>query len=224
MTQPVGWRHILNFHGIGPNSRDLDPGEDEVWLEEAAFEAILDVIRPQDRVGLTFDDGNMSDLEVALPHLLRRKLEAEFFISTDKIGSHGYLDESQLRKIAAAGMRVGSHGVSHSSWREFDAAGLRDELVASRDVLGEILGECVERAACPLGAYDRRVLRELHRSHYTRVYTSDGGLAHESQWLQARTSLGPGDSPASIRRLLGASRWSPDNLSRRFKTAIKRRR
>jgi peptidoglycan/xylan/chitin deacetylase (PgdA/CDA1 family) len=217
-------RHILNFHGIGPTHRELDPGEAAVWLEQAAFEAIVNAIRPEDRVWLTFDDGNSSDVEIAIPLLLRRNLKAGFFISTGKIGLQGYLDESQIREIAQAGMLVGSHGVSHTSWRGFDATVLRVELEESRARLEGILSKPVEHAACPLGAYDRRVLHGLRQAGYTCAYTSDGGPTCGDHWLQARSSLHSHDGPESTRRLLDARFNGVDNLTRRFKTAVKRRR
>lgn len=216
-------RHILNFHGIGPLYRELDPGEDAFWLDQVAFEAILEAIRPEDKVSLTFDDGNLSDLEIAIPLLLRRNLKASFFISTGKIGSKGYLAEPQVREIENAGMIVGSHGVSHTSWRGFDETGLRAELEGSRTRLEEILGKPVAHAACPLGAYDRRVLQGLRQAGYTCVYTSDGGPARSDQWLQPRTSLRSHDGFESTRRLLDSSFHGIENVSRRFKTAIKRR-
>jgi peptidoglycan/xylan/chitin deacetylase (PgdA/CDA1 family) len=224
LSTPPSQRQILNFHGIGATNRELDPGEDGVWLDEATYEAILEIIRPQDRAWITFDDGNHSDLAIALPHLLRRNLKAEFFISTGKIGIDGYLDEAGVREIDAAGMLVGSHGISHTSWRGLDDLELRAELEGCRDRLEGILGRSIVHAACPLGAYDRRVLRGLRQARYTRVYTSDGGQARVNAWLQARTTLHSNDTPTSVRRLLDTSYWGADNITRRFKTAIKRRR
>lgn len=217
-------RHVLNFHGIGPIRKALDPGEERVWLEQARFESLLDVIEPDDPIALTFDDGNASDLTIALPQLLKRNLKAEFFISTGKIGIDGYLDEAQIREIARAGMEIGSHGISHRAWRDFDESGLKTELEGSRAALEEILGSPVVRAACPLGSYDRRVLRGLEQAGYRRVYTSDGGPSRSDQWLQPRTSLGPADGPDSTRRLRATRYNGLENLLQRLKTAIKRRR
>lgn len=220
----ISRRHILNFHGIGPISKTLDPGEADVWIETRAFEQILDVLPRDESVAITFDDGNASDLEIALPALLRRGLLAEFFVNTDKLGLEGYLDVAQVKELAAAGVEIGSHGLAHRSWRGCDDAALRHELEGSRKVLEDILDKAVTHCACPLGAYDRRVLRGLKRAGYTRVYASDGGTARADARLQARTSLGPNDSPPSVRRPLATHPRGFDSLLRQIKTTIKRLR
>lgn len=218
------FRYNLTFHGLGPKPRALSAGEDAVWLDHDAFEEMLDAIEPGSSTWLTFDDGNASDLNLAVPSLLRRKLKADFFISTGKIGCEGYLNASQVREIANAGMGIGNHGNSHTSWRKFDDSGLSKELKKSREALEEIVGKPIDRASCPFGDYDRRVLRALRRAGYSRVYTSDGGIADTSRWLQPRTSLHRHDSPDTIRKLLSTNNYSTKNIVRRLKTAIKRRR
>ena len=60
----------VTVHGIGPPPRPLDPGEERMWVSVEQFERVVDVAADRDDVRLTFDDGNVSDLEVALPRLL----------------------------------------------------------------------------------------------------------------------------------------------------------
>ena len=68
---------IINVHGIGTTERALDPGEDETWVSVGQFERMLDLAAGRDDVRFTFDDGNESDITVALPRLLERGLTAE---------------------------------------------------------------------------------------------------------------------------------------------------
>jgi hypothetical protein len=65
---------VLNvcFHGIGSPRRELEPGEDEYWISVSAFHQILDAIAGRKDIRLSFDDGNISDVEVGLPALLER--------------------------------------------------------------------------------------------------------------------------------------------------------
>jgi peptidoglycan/xylan/chitin deacetylase (PgdA/CDA1 family) len=73
---------VLNlcFHGIGVPGRELEPGEENNWVEAAQFEELLDVIVRFPSVRISFDDGNSSDAELALPALRRRNLTATFFV------------------------------------------------------------------------------------------------------------------------------------------------
>jgi len=180
---------ILTFHGVGPVSRPMDDGERECWLERKALEALLDLVRGLAHVQLTFDDGNRSDVEIALPALLARGLVATFFVCSGRLHQPSFLSREHLLKLRASGMAVGSHGVAHIPWRKLAAPQLCDELQTSRRVLESACAAPVDAAACPFGAYDRTVLAALRRAGYRRAYTSDGGASAENQWLQARTTI-----------------------------------
>ena len=63
---------ILTVHGIGTPVRTLEPGEDAAWVSSTQFEMVLDAAVGRNDVWITFDDGNASDVEIALPRLLER--------------------------------------------------------------------------------------------------------------------------------------------------------
>ncbi len=193
---------ILNFHGVGPVVRDIDDGERNCWLDQDHFEAVLDLIRDQPQIRLTVDDGNASDFEQVLPALLRRGLRATFFICSGRLDQPTFLSRQQVRELLAAGMGVGSHGVAHRAWRQLAPSQLTDELEGSRKVLEQVCSRPVEAAACPFGAYDGAVLKGLRRAGYRSVFTSDGGDATESQWLQGRTTVRGSTTLVDIERLV----------------------
>jgi peptidoglycan/xylan/chitin deacetylase (PgdA/CDA1 family) len=183
---------IVTFHGVGDPPRALEAGEERVWLTTDGFRDALDAIAAADDAEITFDDGNASDVEVALPELRARGLRATFFVVADRLGSPGFLSAEDMRELVAAGMAIGSHGVRHVPWRGLDRAELEAETAGSRATLEEALGTPVEQAALPFGSYDRRALRAARAAGYRRVLSSDGGRARSGAWLQPRTSLGPG--------------------------------
>ena len=78
----AGGRWVVNVtvHGIGAPARPLDDGEDQVWISVEQFEGLLDAAVGRPDVTVTFDDGNLSDLEIGLPRLLERGLKARFYI------------------------------------------------------------------------------------------------------------------------------------------------
>jgi peptidoglycan/xylan/chitin deacetylase (PgdA/CDA1 family) len=193
---------VLTVHGIGPALRPLDPGEDGTWVTVEQFEQVLDAVVGRTDVRLTFDDGNVSDVEIGLPRLLERGLLAEFFVLAGLLGEPGRLNAADVRKLHDAGMRVGSHGWAHRDWRRIDPSLQAQEFRDSRRALGELTGRSVSRVAIPFGSYDRHVLRHLRRTGVTRVYTSDGGRARPDSWLQARTSLHADIGPEWIRSVL----------------------
>jgi peptidoglycan/xylan/chitin deacetylase (PgdA/CDA1 family) len=91
----------LTFHGIGRTERNLEPGEELLWLDEEEFASALDAIVGRGDVRITFDDGNASDVEHALPQLRQRGLTATFFVVAGRLGAPGFLDATGIRALAA---------------------------------------------------------------------------------------------------------------------------
>jgi peptidoglycan/xylan/chitin deacetylase (PgdA/CDA1 family) len=212
----------LTFHGVGPIERPLEPGEDLFWLDEDEFETVLDSVASRGDVRITFDDGNISDLHQALPQLSRRGLRATFFVVAGRLNTRGFLDERGVQALADAGMGIGCHGMRHRSWRHLDEGALQEEIVGAKRLLEEVLDRPVTEAACPFGAYDRRVLTSLRRHGYRRAFTSDTGFARAGDWLQARNSVRPGKAAEVIERVLETEASAPQVLRRRAKRAVKR--
>src|SRR3954470_2683415 len=137
----------LTFHGIGEPGRRLDPGESDVWVTREQFLAHLDAAAGRDDVRITFDDGNASDLEHALPALRERGLTATFFVVAGRLGQPTFLDAAGVRELAGAGMRIGCHGMRHRPWRGLDQRTLDEELVQAKRVLEAIIERPVAEAA-----------------------------------------------------------------------------
>jgi peptidoglycan/xylan/chitin deacetylase (PgdA/CDA1 family) len=220
---PSGRVLNLCFHGIGTPGRELEPDEDQFWVEPDVFAAMLDAVAGQPRVRISFDDGNESDVVHALPALRDRGLTASFFVLAGRIGQPGSLSAAGIATLAGQGMTVGSHGMGHRDWRTVDDAGLRLELTDAADQISAAAGRPVTRAACPFGSYDRRVLTALRRHGYERVYTVDGGGARAGAWQQARYTVRSDDTAAGIAAL--AARPDGPRLPaavRAGKTVVKR--
>jgi peptidoglycan/xylan/chitin deacetylase (PgdA/CDA1 family) len=211
----------LTFHGTGTCSRALDPGEEDVWLGADEVASVLDAAAGRDDVRITFDDGNASDVEHALPALRDRGLHATFFVVAGRLGAPGFLDAGALHELAAAGMPVGCHGMAHRAWRGLDGAALEEELVAAKGALEDVLGGPVSEAACPFGSYDRQVLARLRRAGYQRVYTSDRGTTRADAWLQPRNTLQRGRGTAPLVEAVAPDRPAAA-LQRRAKLTAKR--
>jgi peptidoglycan/xylan/chitin deacetylase (PgdA/CDA1 family) len=212
----------LTFHGVGETARRLDPGEAEVWVSRDTFLRVLDSAAGREDVRITFDDGNDSDCDHALPALRERGLRATFFVCGGRVDQPGFLSADRVRELADAGMRIGSHGMDHRRWRGLGAEELRTELVQSKARLEEIVERPVTEAACPFGAYDRHVLRTLRTLGYERVYTSDRGTARADHFLQARNSVGPTDGPDLLERIESLHSAPHKALGRHAKLAVKR--
>jgi peptidoglycan/xylan/chitin deacetylase (PgdA/CDA1 family) len=213
----------LCFHGIGAPDRELEPDEERYWVGEEQFAELLDVAARYPRLRLTFDDGNASDAEIALPALQRRGLRASFFVIAGRIGARGSLGADAVRALADAGMTVGSHGQRHRPWRSLDAAAAREELVDARAAIAAAAGAAVDEASCPFGAYDRRALSAVRDAGFRRVYTVDEVPARPDAWLQGRYTILSSHTGAELERLgQGSDGSASERVLRTARSAVKR--
>ncbi len=146
---------------------------------------------PARTVALTFDDCYRDNLVAA--HLLAEHgLPATFFIPTAYVGSgrvfpwdHGqpplaHLTWDDLREMVRLGFEVGSHTVTHADLGAVTPERARRELIDSRAVLQEQLGQPVRWLAYPFGGVDNfrpEWLRLAVEAGYEGCLSGHGGLA-----------------------------------------------
>ena len=211
----------LCFHGIGRCRVEREPGEARYWMQEEVFLGILDAVTARQDVHLSFDDGNVSDVDIALPALRERGLSATFFVLAGRLDEASSLSAQDLRDLRAAGMAIGNHGWRHISWRGLGPRDEQREFMEARSVLEEACGAGVTTAALPLGRYDRAVLSGLRRAGYQTVFTSDKFPAGPSSWLQARYSVTADDTVESVMAMADA-KWGRSEVRNLAASAVKR--
>jgi peptidoglycan/xylan/chitin deacetylase (PgdA/CDA1 family) len=132
--------------------------------------------RPGSLVGLTFDDGYADFLANALPVLRHHGFTATVFALAGRLGGDNAWDEQGprkplltadgLRRVAAAGMEIGSHGWAHVPLPETGEPGLVQEIEASRAVLSELAGADVRGFCYPYGAVNGEVVQRVRDAGY----------------------------------------------------------
>lgn len=184
-------RSTIILHGIGAPQRPLETGEEVFWISRDQLCRTLDQIlsMEDDAPEITFDDGNVSDIEIALPELSARQLRATFFLLTARLNTAGSLRSDDVRTLVAAGHRIGLHGHAHVDWRKLDSAGRSREFVTARDCLSKLAGHPVEVAAAPFGLYNRQTVQDLRNLGFRALYTSDRGVAHGQDFIRPRNCL-----------------------------------
>lgn len=124
---------------------------------------------------ITFDDGDASNLDQALPILQKTGLAAVFFITRSFVGQRGMLSGAGVRELADAGMVIGSHGLSHRFLNTLSPAALEIELASSRDFLQQLTGRPVALLSLPGGRGGPREIRAAHAAGYRSVLGSRPG-------------------------------------------------
>ena len=138
-------------------------------------------------VAITFDDGDVSNIEVALPMLRERGMSAEFFITSDFIGQPGMLTAADVRALAEAGMGIGAHGRSHAFLEDLDEEALDAELRDSRARLSAIIDRDVDTLALPGGRGGERERSAALAHGYRQLFGSVPGpnrTTGDGDWQQ----------------------------------------
>jgi len=180
---------ILMYHGLHAGERDDGHFEPVYSVHPDAFAAQLDWLARNGRrtirldaieraregdVVITFDDGDVSNVRVALPLLAARGMVAEFMVTSDFVGTPGWLAEADIATLLEAGMGVQAHGRSHRFLEDLDAASMRAELADSRERL-RALGAKVCAVALPGGRGGARERDAAFDIGYRRMLTSIPG-------------------------------------------------
>lgn len=217
---------ILNFHGIGMPHDGLPADELPYWIPEARFEAVIQrlaAMRQQGRlVDVTFDDGNKSDLDLAVPILLNAGLKADFYILTGRLSDTRYLSADNIRTLIESGMGIGLHGQDHKDWRQLGQSELHQETGDARQVLASVAGYPIDKVSIPFGAYNARLIRYLKAAGFAAIMTSDGGTTSKTSTIQARTSIRSDMSDRDIENILSGNQSILAALRRKASCFVRR--
>ncbi|MFM7133876.1 MAG: polysaccharide deacetylase family protein [Planctomycetota bacterium] len=217
----------LTFHGIGAPHRGVEGAELAYWIDAGFYRAILDLVKDRRDVSITFDDGNRSDVDIALPELRARGLSAEFFVCAGRLASDEYLSPEDIRTLLREGMSVGSHGWSHVRWRGLSKTEQAREWPEAIRALSAHTTAPVTTAACPFGEYDRTVIAGLRGAGVRRIYTSDCAWTHEAATFVPRFTVTREHRVDDIRamlerpRLLGRLRDSTRILAKQLRPPVR---
>ncbi|HEY4360932.1 MAG TPA: polysaccharide deacetylase family protein [Bryobacteraceae bacterium] len=160
---------LSGFQGPGPNVYKLEPSEFRRHLD-----AIAQATRPGAAPLLTFDDGGASAFSPVAGLLEEFGWRGHFFITTDRIGTPGFLDERQIVALRRRGHIIGSHTCSHPARIvACPPDQLAREWGESARTLERILGEPVTAASIPAGYYSREIAVAAAQAGIKLLYTSE---------------------------------------------------
>jgi len=211
------------YHGVeevpeDPNRLCVTPwrfAEQLNWLAESGFRGVsmatlLAAMRSGNErglVGITFDDGYENIPKNAVPELLKHGFTATMFIISGLMGKTNEWDGEpvwplmsgdQVKEMAAAGMEIGSHSVSHVRLRGLDSARVKAEVNDSRAVLSELLGEPIRGFAYPFGSMDASARQAVREAGYEYACSVETPLAAIGDLALPRMVMGQPDTAARL--------------------------
>lgn len=128
-------------------------------------------------VVISFDDGHISNLKIALPILKKFSFSATFFITTDRIGSSAdWMSWADAGELLAQGMDIQAHGHTHAFLSDLSETLKYKELDEPKRLIEERLRTRCFGFSFPGGRYDARALELAYEVGYEVLCTSEPGL------------------------------------------------
>ncbi|MFE7531400.1 polysaccharide deacetylase family protein [Kitasatospora sp. NPDC057542] len=167
-------------------------------------------------VGLSFDDGYRDFVEEAMPALAEHGFTATVYVVAGRLGGYNDWDGQGPRKplmtarevceAAAAGMEIGSHGLTHRRLAGLGAQDLAAQVSDSRHVLEDLTGRAVEGFCYPYGSLDAAAVEAVAQAGYAYACAVSPG-AHSGVYALPRCYVGDRDGPLHLTAKLVRDRW-----------------
>ena len=186
---------VLMYHALykGEDTSRIDAEDLPYAVSEKNFIQQLDFLREKN-VGLldsntstlpdvvmTFDDGHISNFDIAMPLLAERGMNAYLFITSDFVGRRPHFCHAHhLQKMSEAGMVIGSHGKTHLFFDDLSGADAECELAHSKAQLSDQCGAEVKSISYPGGRYNSNTLALSRKQGYAQLFGSDLGILKHS--------------------------------------------
>jgi peptidoglycan/xylan/chitin deacetylase (PgdA/CDA1 family) len=210
---------ILTYHRFGePNypSTNIKSEQFEGHLEELTsgrykLLPLPEIIRafrnrehlPPRAVAVTIDDAYRSIYDVAWPKFRRAGLPLPIFVSPAFLdgGSESYMTWDQLRELAAAGVTIGGHTLSHPHLPELSDNELANEIDRAIQRFVAELGYRPTLFAYPYGEYGMREKAAVQKAGYEAAFGQQSGVAASTLDLFELPRFSMSESYGGLERL-----------------------
>ncbi len=160
-----------------------DHGYTAISMDELVHDIAVGTTSPVAKpIVLTFDDGWESQYAYAFPLLKKYHMTATFFIYPNPIGRDPrFMTWDQVRELRDGGMTIGDHTYTHPYLSKLTPAQLTHEVVGSKTVLEQELGQPVTHFASPFGYTSDALVSLLKSAGYVSGRTTYPGASHSQE-------------------------------------------
>lgn len=140
---------------------------------------------------ITFDDGFEGNYKYGFPILQKHGMSASFFVATSNIGKKHMLTWQQLREMSNFKMSIQSHTLSHPLLSSLGFNETKKEIVDSKQIIQEKIGEKVEFISLPNGDYNQYYFKIAEENGYLGGCSSIYGFNNQktNRFLLRRISI-----------------------------------
>ena len=116
---------------------------------------------------LTFDDGYQDAYTQVFPILKKYNLTATFYLVIGDIGKSGSLTKNQILEMQQAGMKFGSHSLTHPDLTKISRKQAQEQIYGSKKLLEQQIRTEVKDFCYPGGTFNHDIENIVINSGYT---------------------------------------------------------
>jgi len=200
---------------------------------------------PPGLAALSFDDGMENNCRTLLPILEDRGIPATVYVVSGLIGRPNpwmkdpdarMMNETELRELAAAGLEIGAHTVTHPDLSEMSFDDCLAEMVTSREALERIAGVPVRTFAYPFCRFGQAALEAAQEAGFAAAVTCEGHGAWRPHAMKRALVTGKDGHMSFVAKVADLyyplfestpgrlGRWATRGARRRVRVLTERRR
>lgn len=184
---PALMYHSVNYHSTTPLVVTVDDFDNQMkYLYEHRFTVITsqqledyllnEGILPEKPVLITFDDGNMDNVAIALPILKKYNFTATEFVVGNYINKGTALTQADIKVLDEAGWNIGNHTFDHFKMSSLGEDEQKLQIDRTNEVLHKALpGKNIRFFSYPVGKYNDRAIRTLKDRGFKLAFTTQHG-------------------------------------------------
>lgn len=211
---PVKGGIVLCYHSVGYTDwrYTIPPYEFSKHIQALKkhfkIQSVEDVVRTNNGVAITFDDGYADLLTHALPICKKHKISPTVFVlGLPERANRGELDNdlpllsvSGVKTLQTEGWGIGYHTDTHGPLASLDSEKLKRELSSGKEDLERKLHQKLRSFAYPKGFHSPQIREMIYQAKFDSAFTVDGGMAkRDNPYLYDRVPL---ERDVDARRLL----------------------
>lgn len=181
----------MMYHTISNNNTsiaiDKDSFENQLlYVGKNGFDVIreplLDSQMTNNSVHITFDDGYEDNFTTVFPLLLKYKMPATIFITTNFLGKKfaydiSLMSKEQLLFMAKSNLvTIGAHTLNHPKLDLLSYKEQEKEILGSKYFLEDLLNRNINIFASPYGRYNNITLKILEENNFKLSFTTKPGI------------------------------------------------
>jgi peptidoglycan/xylan/chitin deacetylase (PgdA/CDA1 family) len=153
---------------------------------------------------ITIDDGRVDGYTNAFPILQKLGFVATYYVITGRVNKNKYVTVAQLQELAAGGMEIANHTLSHTDVSKRTAAYITNEVRQAQEQLTTWLGVAPVTFAYPFGAHPNNLEQAVAQAKLRLAFTTVGGKVQtpKTALLSPRLRVQPSTTQKKLVALL----------------------